>query len=210
METAMNMTQNDIFKKFYSPSAKEPQILDIPPMNFLMIDGHGDPNTALEYQSAVSALYTLSYTLKFDLKKIAGSPDYKVFPLQGLWWSTDMSDFLTGNKSNWDWTMMIAQPEWITADNIDQAKKKAAAKVEANVLDKVRFEPYSEGTVVQMMHIGPYSAEGPNIARIHEFARQQGYELTGKHHEIYMGDPRRSAPEKLKTIIRQPIKKAGS
>jgi hypothetical protein len=206
----MNKEQNDIFKKYYAPSAKEPQILDIPTMNFLMIDGHGDPNTALEYQAAVSALYTLSYTLKFDLKKIADSPDYKVFPLQGLWWSVDMSDFLTGNKSNWDWTIMIAQPQWITAENIDQAKKKAAAKVDMKVLEKVRFEPFTEGTVVQMMHIGPYSAEGPNIARIHEFARQQGYELTGKHHEIYMGDPRRSTPEKLKTIIRQPIKKTGN
>lgn len=205
----MNNTQNEILKMFYSPSAKNPQILDIPVMNFLMMDGHGDPNTDPAYVAAVSALYTLSYTLKFDLKKTGETPEYKVFPLQGLWWSVDMSDFLTGNKSGWDWTMMIAQPEWITGEFIEQAKKKATAKVDQKVLDQVRFKPYLEGTVVQMMHIGPYSAEGPNIARIHEFARQQGYELTGKHHEIYLSDPRRSAPEKLKTIIRQPITKPG-
>jgi hypothetical protein len=197
-------------KKFYSPTAKAPQILDIPTMNFLMMDGHGDPNIDPSYAAAVSALYTLSYTLKFDLKKTGGTPDYKVFPLQGLWWSTDMSDFITGNKSNWDWTMMIAQPEWINGGNIEQAKKKAVAKVDPKVLEQVRFEPYQEGTVVQMMHIGPYSAEGPNIARIHQFAREQGYELSGKHHEIYMGDPRKAAPEKLKTIIRQPIRKTGN
>jgi hypothetical protein len=206
----MNSTPDEILKKFYSPSAKASQILDIPAMNFLMMDGHGDPNTDPSYATAVSALYTLSYTLKFDLKKTGGTPDYKVFPLQGLWWSTDMSDFLTGNKSNWDWTMMIAQPEWITRQHIEQAKKKAVAKVDQKVLDQVRFEPYLEGTVVQMMHIGPYSAEGPNIARIHQFAREQGYELSGKHHEIYLGDPRKAAPEKLKTIIRQPIRKPGN
>jgi hypothetical protein len=206
----MNDTQNDIFKKFYSPSAKNPQILDIPVLDFLMLDGHGDPNTDPAYAAVVSALYTISYTLKFDLKKAGGTPDYKVYPLQGLWWSTDMSDFLTGNKSNWDWTMMIAQPEWITRDHIEQAKKKAAAKIDQKVLDQVRFEAYQEGTVVQMMHIGPYSAEGPNIVRIHQYAREQGYELSGKHHEIYLGDPRKAAPEKLKTIIRQPIKKSGN
>jgi hypothetical protein len=206
----MNDTQNDIFKQFYSPSAKNPQILDIPVLDFLMLDGHGDPNTDPAYVTAVSALYTISYTLKFDLKKAGGTPDYKVYPLQGLWWSTDMSDFLTGNKSNWDWTMMIAQPEWITRDHIEQAKKKAAAKIDQKVLDQVRFEAYQEGTVVQMMHIGPYSAEGPNIVRIHQYAREQGYELSGKHHEIYLGDPRKAAPEKLKTIIRQPIKKSGN
>jgi hypothetical protein len=205
----MDSNQNDIFKKFYSPSAKEPQILDIPSMNFLMMNGHGDPNTSPDYVAVVSALYTLSYTLKFDLKKTGGTPDFKVFPLQGLWWSADMSDFLTGNKSNWDWTMMIAQPDWITGEHIEQAKKKAVVKVDQKVLDQVRFEPFLEGTVVQMMHIGPYSAEGPNIARIHEFAHKLGYERAGKHHEIYIGDPRKSAPEKLKTIIRQPIRKAG-
>lgn len=199
----------DLIKQYYSPSVKQPQIITIPPLNFLIIDGHGDPNNDPSYPLAISALYTLSYTLKFDLKK-AGTPEFKVFPLQGLWWAENMDAFVTGEKSAWDWTMMIAQPDWVTPDHIVQARVKAAAKVDKATLEKVHFEPYNEGLVVQMMHIGPYSAEGPNIARIHAYAKEQGYELSGKHHEIYMGNPQRSAPEKLKTIIRQPIRKAGN
>jgi hypothetical protein len=201
----MSSTPEELLKQFYSPSVKQPQTVTIPPMNFLMIDGHGDPNTTPDYSAVVSALYTLSYTLKFDLKKLGTTPDYKVFPLQGLWWSSNMDDFVTGAKSNWDWTMMIAQPDWITPEDIIRAKTKALAKVTKAVLDRVRFEPYDEGLAVQLMHIGPYSAEGPNIARLHQFAFDQGYKLTGKHHEIYLGDPNKAAPEKLKTIIRQPV-----
>ncbi len=204
----MTNDPKEILKQYYSPSVKQPQIIIIPPMNFLMIDGHGDPNTDSSYSAAVSALYTLAYTLKFGLKN-TGTPDFKVFPLQGLWWAADMNTFLTGEKSAWDWTMMIAQPDWISQEQINQARLKAAAKVDKATLEKVRFETYNEGLVVQLMHIGPYSAEGPNIARMHAFAREQGYELSGKHHEIYLGNPQRSAPEKLKTIIRQPIRKTG-
>jgi hypothetical protein len=199
----------DLVKKYYSPSTKEPQILTIPAMNFLMIDGHGDPNTEPSYPVAISVLYTMAYTLKFDLKT-RGTPDFKVFPLQGLWWAENMDAFITGEKSAWDWTMMIAQPDWVTPEHIEKAKTKASVKIDKVILEKVRFETYDEGLVIQMMHIGPYSAEGPNIARIHAFAREQGYELSGKHHEVYLGNPQRSTPEKLKTIIRQPIRKAGS
>lgn len=205
----MNLDPKDLLKQFYTSSAKQPQIITIPPINFLMIDGHGDPNTSPDYSAAISALYTLAYTLKFDLKK-SGTPEFKVFPLEGLWWADNMDTFITGEKSAWDWTMMIGQPDWVTREHFEQVKTKAAAKIAKPVLDKVRFDTYDEGLSVQMMHIGPYSAEGPNIARIHAFAREQGYELTGKHHEIYMGNPQRSAPEKLKTIIRQPIRKADS
>lgn len=204
----MSTKPEDLVKQIYSPSVKQPQVITIPPLNYLMINGHGDPNTTPDYSASVSALYTLSYTLKFDLKKRGETPDYKVFPLQGLWWSSNMDDFLTGNKSNWDWTMMIAQPDWITPEEIEKAKTKALAKVTQAVLDRVRFETYDEGLVVQLMHIGPYSAEGPNIARMHQFAFDQGYQLTGKHHEIYLKDPNKAAPEKLKTVIRQPIRKA--
>ncbi|BCY17845.1 hypothetical protein hrd7_16940 [Leptolinea sp. HRD-7] len=203
----MNTTPEEFLKQYYTPSVKQPQIITIPALNFLMIDGHGDPNTTPDYSTVVSALYTLSYTLKFDLKKRGETPDYKVFPLQGLWWSSNMDDFVTGTKSNWDWTMMIAQPDWVTAEDIDRAKIKALAKVTQAVLDRMRFEPCDEGLVVQLMHIGPYSAEGPNIARLHQFAFDQGYKLTGKHHEIYLGDPNKAAPDKLKTIIRQPVSK---
>jgi len=203
----MSPTPEELLKQYYTPSIKQPQIITVPPLNFLMIDWHGDPNTAPDYSAVVSALYTLSYTLKFDLKKRGGTPEYKVFPLQGLWWSSNMDDFITGTKSNWDWTMMIVQPDWITLEDIEKAKVKALAKVTQAVLDRVRFETYDEGLAVQLMHIGPYSAEGPNIARLHQFAFDQGYKLTGKHHEIYMGDPNKAAPEKLKTIIRQPVGK---
>lgn len=202
----MSNDPKELLKEFYSPSARQPQILTIPPMAFLMIDGHGDPNTSKDYTTAISALYTLAYTLKFGLKG-SGTPDFKVFPLQGLWWAADMNAFVSGEKSAWDWTMMIAQPDWVSPKNIADAKVKAAAKVGKAVLDKVRFETYDEGLVVQLLHIGPYSAEGPNIARMHAFAKDMGYQLSGKHHEIYMGNPQRSAPEKLKTIIRQPIRK---
>ncbi len=203
----MNRDTNILLKQYYAPSVKQPQIITIPPLNFLMINGHGDPNTSQEYSAVVSALYTLAYTIKFDLKKL-GTPEYKVFPLEGLWWAADTNTFLTGEKSAWDWTMMIAQPDWVTRDHIDSALVKAAAKVDKTVLEKIRFETYNEGLVVQLMHIGPYSAEGPNIARMHAFAREQGYELAGKHHELYMGNPQRTVPEKLKTILRQPIRKA--
>lgn len=204
----INRNPQDLIKSYYTPSVREPQIITIPPLNFLMIDGHGDPNTDPSYPTAVSALYTLSYTLKFDLKK-EGCPELKVFPLEGLWWAKDLNTFQTGEKSAWDWTMMIAQPDWITREQIDQtiAKTAANAKVSKEVLGKVRFEMNNEGLSVQMLHIGPYSTEGPNIARMHAFVIDQGYELRGKHHEIYLGDPNRSAPEKLKTIIRQPILK---
>jgi hypothetical protein len=202
----MESSQKEIFKKYYSPSTKSPQILDIPAFNFLMIDGHGNPNTSKDYEKAVSALYTLSYTIKFSLKKSGETTDYKVYPLQGLWWSNNMKDFVTGNKDNWDWTMMIIQPDWVNDDHINAARVSASAKVDPTVLASVRFESYLEGTIVQLMHIGPYSEEGPNIQRIHSYAIDSGYELSGKHHEIYLGDPRRSAPDKLKTIIRQPIR----
>jgi hypothetical protein len=203
----MTNDPKDLIKQYYSPSVKQPQIITIPPMNFIMIDGHGDPNTDPSYATSVSALYTLAYTLKFDLKKF-GTPEFKVFPLQGLWWAENIDTFITGEKSAWDWTMMIGQPDWITPEHVEQARIKTTAKVGKPTLDKVRFETYNEGLVVQLMHIGPYSAEGPNIARMHTFAREQGYALAGKHHEIYLGNPQRTAPEKLKTIIRQPISKA--
>lgn len=205
-EDKMTLNPKELIKTCYSPSTKEPQIITIPPIKFLMIDGHGDPNTSPAYSAVISALYTMSYTIKFDLKK-TGIEDYKVFPLQGLWWSDNMDDFLSGNKDNWDWTMMMAQPDWVSVEQVEKALHKASAKVEKSVLEKIRYETYDEGLVVQMMHIGPYSAEGPNIQRIHAFAQNHGYGLRGKHHEIYLGNPQRSAPEKLKTILRQPIQK---
>ena len=192
-------------KALYAPSAKEPVIVTVPPFNYLMLDGKGDPNHSPAYQAVVEALYQFSYTLKFAIKK-AGGVDYKVMPLEGLWWAEDMSDFIAGRRDDWLWTMLILQPEPVTPDWVEKTRAQLLAKKDSSPLcGKVRFETYDEGLTVQLMHIGPYAAEGPNIARMHAFAQQQGCHLRGKHHEIYLSDPRRAAPEKMKTVLRQPV-----
>jgi hypothetical protein len=194
-------------KSLYAPSPKAPVIVDVPSFNFLMIDGHGDPNTSTDYAQALSALFTSSYTLKFDVKKILGI-DYHVMPLEGLWWAGDMNVFTdTPDKSSWDWTMMMVQPECVTPELFAAVGAQVAKKIGAGLLRRLRFESYQEGPSVQLMHIGPFAAEGPNIARMHAFAKEQGYVQSGKHHEIYLSDFRRTAPEKLKTVLRQPIRK---
>lgn len=193
------------FKALYAPTAKAFSIVQVPALNFLMIDGQGDPNTAEEYKQAVEALYSLSYTLKFSIKK-AGQIDYAVMPLEGLWWSNDMENFMGGgNRDQWQWTMLIMQPEPVTAALFAAALKDTQQKKPSPALDKVRFERFEEGHAAQIMYLGAYKDEGPTIARLHEFIAANGYALAGKHHEIYLSDPRRTAPEKLKTVIRQPM-----
>lgn len=194
-------------KYLYGGAVGKMAIVDVPPMNYLMIDGKGDPNHSPAYQEAVEALYSLSYTLKFALKK--DGTEYSVMPLEGLWWAESMLDFSLGKKENWLWTMMIAQPECVTAAHVDETQTALVTKKGLAALDKVRFETYHEGTAVQVMYVGAYADEGPTIAALHAFARENGFELFGKHHEIYLGDPRRTAPEKLKTVIRQPVRKTG-
>ena len=193
-------------KALYFPPA-DPVLIDLPPLNCLMIDGHGDPNNNPQYQQAVEALFSIAYTLKFAIKKEL-EIDYAVFPAEGLWWAADLAVYTTGDKSAWDWTMLIAQPDLVTADRVERARADALKKKEADLaptLRKVRFELFAEGKCAQMMHTGPYSAEGPNVARLHDFIAQQGYLRSGKHHEIYLSDVRRAAPEKLKTVLRQPV-----
>jgi hypothetical protein len=193
------------FKELYSPPSKEAVLLEVPPLNYLMIDGTGNPNTSPQYQEAIEALYTLSYTLKFMLKK-SGELDYSVSPLEGLWWSDNMDDFIQANKDNWKWTMMIRQPEQITPALLAEAVAQAEKKKDLPNLRQVRLESFEEGLVAQIMYFGPYAEEGPTIQRLHSFIRENGYSLAGKHHEIYLSDPRRTAPEKLRTIIRQPAR----
>jgi hypothetical protein len=194
-------------KHLYQPSAKEFVVVDVPPMKFLMVDGHGDPNTAQAYQDAVEALYAVSYKLKFVSKKELGK-DYVVPPLEGLWWAEDMEAFTAArDKSAWDWTMMIMQPEWITQEMVEEAVKQVEKKG-LPAPSKLRLETYHEGLSVQILHIGSYDDEGPTIARLHnEFMPENGYEEAGKHHEIYLSDPRKVAPDKLKTVLRQPVRK---
>lgn len=193
-------------KEFYSGRISQPTTVIVPKMNFLMVDGHGDPNTSQEYIDAIQALYPVAYTIKFLCKNKYGQ-DFGVMPLEGLWWAEDMAEFSTDDKSNWLWTMMIMQPEIVDETKFSEAVNLVKQRKEPASLDKVRFESYDEGRAAQVMYIGPYSDEGPTIMKLHEFIQNQGGALTNTnkhHHEIYLGDPRRTAPDKLKTIIRQP------
>jgi hypothetical protein len=198
-------------KQLYQPSAKKFSVVDVPSMQFMMLDGHGDPNSAQEYKDAVEALYGVAYKVKFMSKKELGK-DYTVPPLEGLWWAEDMETFtIERDKSQWDWTMMIMQPEWITTDMVEEAVAIVEKQKALVALPKLRPETYDEGLSVQIMHFGSYDDEGPTIARMHhEFMPANGYEPRGKHHEIYLSDPRRVAPEKLKTVLRQPVRKTAS
>ncbi|MBW8172623.1 GyrI-like domain-containing protein [Ornithinimicrobium sp. Arc0846-15] len=198
----------DFKKQIPTYAAKQGKfdVVEVPAMQFLMIDGHGDPNTATEYQDALTTLYPLAYALKF-LSKKEFVRDYVVPPLEGLWWAEDMSTFTEArDKSQWAWTMMIMTPDWITSDHLRTARAAVERKGGEPALDKLRLETLDEGLAVQTLHIGPYDAEGPVLETLHnDFIPAQGFRMTGRHHEIYLGDPRRTAPEKLKTILRQPV-----
>ncbi len=194
------------FKALYGLPSNKVVTVDVPPMQFLMLDGMGNPNTSPEYQDVLQALYSVSYTLKFMLKK--SGDDFKVGPLEGLWWADDMDAFLTADKDVWQWTMMIMQPPQVTDDLVRRAVEQAATKKPLPSLKKMRFESFHEGLCAQVMYVGPYAEEGPTIQRLHAYIHDNGYQRRGKHHEIYLGDPRRAAPEKLKTVIRQPLERA--
>jgi len=199
-----------LLKAFYNPEPKEPVILEIPPMQFLMIDGEGNPNTAPAYRDALETLYAVSYTVKFMMKQEHGL-NYTVMPLEGLWWGTPLghTHFTAADKDLFRWTAMIMQPDFVTPELMAEGILRAAAKKPLAAADKLRFETFAEGLAVQVMYFGPYDAEGPTIERMHQFAYEKGYELAGKHHEIYLGDPRRTAPEKLKTVLRHPLRRPG-
>ncbi len=192
-------------KHLYKPSARESSVVDVPLMNFLMIDGSGDPNTAVEFQEAIEVLYGVSYTAKFMLKK--REMDYVVMPLEFLLWTDDMGQFSINDKDAWKWTLMLMQPGRVTEEIVAEATKEVERKKNPPALSRLRFESFHEGLSAQIMHIGPYSAERPTIEKLHKFIEEGGYKLAGKHHEIYLSDPNRTAPERLKTVIRQPMGK---
>lgn len=209
------------YKHLYRPSAKEFQEVEVHPMQFLMIDGQGDPNTAQEYQDAIEALYATAYKLKFISKKSL-EKDYVVPPLEGLWGSPEMvfslvgitdekawlEQFKASDRDSWQWTMMILQPDWITQEMFSEAFEEVRKGKNPAALDKLRLESYHEGPSVQILHIGPYADEGPILAQLHiEYLPENGYSEAGKHHEIYLSDPRKTAPDKLKTILRQPVQR---
>lgn len=194
------------FRTLWQPPAGRFVLVEVPRMQFLMIDGEGDPNTAPAYARAVEWLYSVSYPLKFMSKKELGR-DYTVPPLEGLWWAKDLSVFIDRNKDAWSWTMMIMQPDWITSAMVSAAVDKAGAKLGA-APGSLRLEPFEEGLSVQTMHVGSYDEEGPVIRRLHEeFIPRNGLVENGHHHEIYLSDPRKTEPAKLKTVLRQPVRR---
>jgi hypothetical protein len=193
-------------KFLYHPSSKKVEIVAVPKMNFLMIDGKGDPNTSQDFKDAVEALFGLSYTIKFMVKKSEIAIDYGVMPLEGLWWTDDMSNFTIEDKSSWKWTLMIMQPEFITQDVFDKAIEELGRKKNPVALGKIRFESFLEGKSAQVMHIGPFSEEGPTVENVHKFIKKNGSGIRGKHHEIYLSDIRKGDPTRWKTVIRQPLK----
>jgi hypothetical protein len=193
------------FKAYFLPPAK-PTILTVPSFAYLKIDGEGNPNTSKEFAEKTQLLYALSYSIRFAVKK-AMSIAYTVMPLEGLWWADDMDSYLKADKDQWQWTLMIMQPSFITEEMVAEGKAEVIRKKKLTEVNQVRFEPYEAGTCVTMLHVGSYDEEHVNIQWMHDFAHEQGYELTGLHQEIYLGDPRKTAPEKLKTVLRQPIRK---
>lgn len=204
------MTDKTDFKKdldAYRATVREFRIVEVPDLHYLMIDGHGDPNASPTFTHAVEALYPVAYKLKFASKRELRR-DYVVMPLEGLWWAEDMDAFTTSrDKSRWDWTLMIMVPGWIDQDLFATAVQQAGAKNRPDRLDEVRLELLSEGRCVQTLHVGSYDDEAELLARMHhEFIPTHRLKMVGKHHEIYLSDSRKVAPDKLRTILRQPVR----
>lgn len=197
------------YKHLYSPSAKKIEIVDVPPLPFAMVDGRiaaGEgPGDAADFQEAVAALYGISYTLKFMVKKRAVDPvDYPVMALEGLWFTTSGS-YDTSTREAMTYTVMIMQPPFITPELFEEARSELLRKKPGPGPVRLRLETFHEGLCVQVMHIGPYATEPETVARMDAFAAEHGYARRGRHHEIYMSDPSRAAPEKMKTILRHPV-----
>jgi hypothetical protein len=190
----------------YRGSAGDFRVIDVPEMRYLMVDGHGDPNVSRAYAEALEALYPLAYKMKFASKQDLGR-DYVVPPLEGLWWAEDMAAFTTArDKSRWDWTMMLMVPDWVDHAMFAAALYKVGTKNPPPRLDAARLESLTEGQCVQTLHLGSFDDEAAVLARLHEdFIPRRGLRLSGKHHEIYLSDPRKVTPEKLRTILRQPV-----
>ena len=196
----------DTYSRLIRPPVGDAEILRIPEMSFLMVDGKGDPNTSVDYRDVLQSLYCVAYALKFGLKKRDSSLDFKVAPIEGLWWVEDLTEFSLAAKGNWNWTSMIMMPAQVTKELFEAALEDAQKKKGFPSLSRVRLEAFDEGLVAQTMHIGPYAAEESTIQLLHEHIRASGHSMTGKHHEIYLSDPRRAVPEKMKTVIRQPVR----
>lgn len=208
MSASAEATNYDIKRErrdLYGARTGRFDVVEVPPLQFLLADGRGDPNTAEEYRTVVEALYTLSYTVR-ALAKAGLGRTHTVGPLEGLWYAEDRGAFAARDKDAWRWTMMIVQPGWITAEIISTAVDRVTVTKPHVAVDGVRFDEFTEGLSVQTLHVGPYDDEGPTIARMHEeILPAHGLSPTGHHHEIYLSDPRKVAPDRLRTILRQPV-----
>lgn len=196
-----------IHKEFYTATSK-PKLLVVPEFKYITISGEGNPNTSEMFSNAVQTLYPIAYTLKFMIKKgkTALTPcDYNIMPLEGQWWADDMENFITRNKDSWKWKIQLFMPDFITEDLLDEAKNAVKKKNDLEMLPLVTFEKIADGPSAQIMHIGSFDSEYPTIKTLHDFIENNGKKLSGLHREIYLSDFRKTAPERLKTIIRQPF-----
>ncbi len=191
-------------RDLYNPTGKEPRVVDVPAMSFLMADGEGDPGSSEAFAQAVEALFALSYAIKFSCKR-SNRPDYGVMPLEGLWWADDPGAFSAGRREEWKWTLMIRQPSFVTREMVQEQREGLRGKKELPGMGKVRLKSFTEGLCVQLLHQGPFEQEGPEVRRLHEEIARRGKRTRGKHHEIYLSDMRRLPPGKWKTILRQPM-----
>ncbi len=192
-------------RELYAPGAKDFSVVDVPPLTYLAVDGAGDPNASAEYAAAVEALYTVAYSVKMHSQKVLGR-DFVVGPLEGLWRADDSTAFIRRDKEKWRWTMLLAQPGWITDEVVETARASARKKKDLPAIDAIRLRTITEGTSVQILHVGSYDDEAPTLERLHQtYLPQHDLTFNGDHHEIYLSDPRRTQPSKLKTILRQPV-----
>ncbi|WP_307844681.1 GyrI-like domain-containing protein [Actinotalea solisilvae] len=210
MSTAAAATDLKRTLDSYAARRGEIRLVEVPSMRYLAADGQGDPNTSPDYTAALEALYPLAYTLKFASKRELGR-DYVVPPLEGLWWADDPAAFTTRRDTNaWSWTLLLLVPDWLGTEHVDAARADVARKKPEVAVDRVRLEELDEGLCAQTLHVGSFDDEGPVLADLHDrFVPEHGLVMTGRHHEIYLSDPRRTAPEKLRTILRQPVRRQG-
>jgi len=192
-----------VYREHYTAKSS-PIVVEVPARPYLMIDGEGDPNTSKEYADAVAALYPIAYGIRKEIKDTTGDA-YTVMPLEGLWWVEDMNQFSVERKDEWSWTMMICQPTVVTPEMGERLIADVTVRKDLQSGDRVRLQELDEGLAAQILHKGPYADEGPTIQLLHDFIGAEGYALRGKHHEIYLTDPRKSAPGNNRTILRQPV-----
>jgi hypothetical protein len=203
MATAMKIDMKKELHEFYAPPA-HPLLVEVPPLQYLMIDGALPKGaTGPADDPAFRALYSVSYTMKFEAK--SEGEDFVVMPLEGLFWTRDGGEFRSGETARMRWTLMIAQPPQITQDDVDAAIAQLLARGKLTTIPLVRLETLEEGRAAQVLHLGPYADEPATIERLHAFIEESGLVKRGTHHEIYLSDPNRTAPERLKTVIRQPV-----